>query len=98
MSPRLLLSIALLALAVRLPYVLLYPQVGSGCEDCGFYDEVAWKVASGNGLGGGFAPETFAGPVGHAVPEVGMGPVYPFVVAAVYRAAGRSALAVSVVQ
>jgi 4-amino-4-deoxy-L-arabinose transferase-like glycosyltransferase len=98
MSPRLLLSIALLALAVRVPYVLLYPQIGSSCEDCRFYDEVARNIASGNGFVGGFASETFAGPVGHAAPEVGMGPVYPFFLAAVYRTAGRSAVAVAIVQ
>ena len=43
------------------------------------------------GFIGGFASETFAGPVGHPVPEVGMGPIYPLVIAATYRTVGRSA-------
>jgi 4-amino-4-deoxy-L-arabinose transferase-like glycosyltransferase len=90
--------IAALALAVRLAFVLLTPPVP--CEDCTFYDEVAWNVASGRGFIGGFASETFAGPspLGHAAPEAGMGPTYPFFVAAIYRAAGRTPAAVGVAQ
>ncbi len=98
MSARLLLSIALLALMLRLPYVLLYPQIGNSCQDCGFYDEVAGNVASGRGFVGGFASETFAGPLSYDAPEVGMGPVYPVFLAAVYRTLGRSATAVAIVQ
>jgi 4-amino-4-deoxy-L-arabinose transferase-like glycosyltransferase len=90
--------IAALALAVRLAFVLLSPQVL--CEDCTFYDEVAWNVASGRGFIGGFASETFAGPspLGHAAPEAGMGPTYPLFVAAIYRVAGRTLAAVGVAQ
>lgn len=98
MSARLLLSIAFLALILRLPYVLLYPQIGKSCEDCGFYDEVAGNVASGRGFVGGFASETFAGPLSYDAPEVGMGPVYPVFLAAVYRTLGRSATSVAIVQ
>jgi 4-amino-4-deoxy-L-arabinose transferase-like glycosyltransferase len=90
--------IAALALAVRLAFLLLSPP--APCEDCTFYDEVAWNVASGRGFIGGFASETFAGPspLGHAAPEAGMGPTYPFFAAAIYAAAGHSPAAVGVAQ
>ena len=98
MPARVLLTIALLALAARLPYVLFYPQVGQTCEDCRFYDEVGSNVAGGNGFVGGFASETFAGPVGRPMPEVGMGPIYPLILAAVYRTVGHSVAAVTSLQ
>ncbi|MCC7418302.1 MAG: glycosyltransferase family 39 protein [Acidobacteria bacterium] len=98
MPARRLLWVGLLAFALRAAYVLAYPQIGRTCEDCRFYHEVATNVAEGRGFLGGFASETFAGPAERLLPEVGMGPIYPLTIAAVYRTAGRSMAIVALVQ
>ena len=93
-------AIVALALVLRVAFVAAYSRPNSRCEDCKFYDEVGWNVASGRGFVGGFASETFAGPspLGANAPEAGMGPVYPLFVAAIFRIAGHSPSAVHLAQ
>jgi len=93
-------AIVALALVLRLAFLAASSRSDSRCEDCKFYDEVGWNVASGRGFVGGFASETFAGPspLGADAPEAGMGPVYPLFVAAIFRTAGHSPSAVYLAQ
>jgi 4-amino-4-deoxy-L-arabinose transferase-like glycosyltransferase len=76
----------LIALLVRLAYVLFYPQL-SVHGDAAQYDTLGWSLARGLGyrLPGG-------------EPNVYWAPGYPGVLAVVYRVAGHSYLAVRIVQ
>ncbi|HZR26882.1 MAG TPA: glycosyltransferase family 39 protein [Vicinamibacterales bacterium] len=96
---RALTAVVALAAALRLTYVLVYPQTAL-CEDCRMYDEVAQHVAAGLGFVGGFGGETYHQPVVHDPnrPEIGIGPIFPTFLASIYRVAGHRADAVRVVQ
>jgi 4-amino-4-deoxy-L-arabinose transferase-like glycosyltransferase len=96
---RTLAAIVVAAAALRLGYVLFYPQ-SAMCEDCRMYDEVAQNVAAGHGFVGGFAAETYHRPVVHHPdrPEIGVGPIFPAFLATIYRAAGHRFAAVRAVQ
>lgn len=85
----------LTALAVRLGYVLVYPQVAPVYGDDRMYDEVGWNLTRGRGFVGGFAAAVAQSP---EAPEVGIGPTYPAFLALVYRVAGHDLRAVRVVQ
>jgi len=88
-------AIAAIAFAIRVAYILVYPQVGPLCPDCGVYDRVASNLVNGKGLIDGTSSGV-AGP--SAVPEVGIGPVYSTFLAGVYWVAGHRFVAVRVAQ
>lgn len=85
-SPRSLVWPCLIALVLRVGWW----QVSAArplCEDCRLYDEVAWNVAQGRGFTGGHAAVLLTGqpsPLGADAPEVGQGPLYAGLIAAVY--------------
>ncbi|MBZ5557761.1 MAG: glycosyltransferase family 39 protein [Acidobacteriia bacterium] len=83
-------AVLALAIALRLAYVLLYPQMPM-CPDCQAYDEVGRHLAEGRGFVGGFGGDTLFWPQVHDpdAPEIGIGPVYPTFLAAIYRVFGH---------
>ncbi|MBI3402955.1 MAG: glycosyltransferase family 39 protein [Acidobacteria bacterium] len=83
-------AVLLLAAALRLGYVLFYPQMPM-CPDCQAYDEVGRHLADGRGFVGGFGGDTLFWPQVHQpdAPEIGIGPVYPAFLAAIYRVFGH---------
>lgn len=85
----------MVALGLRLFYVAWYPQIPVGLGDDRMYDQVAMNLAGGRGFTGGFAGQFDPGGQG---PEIGIGPVYPAVLAAVYLTAGHSIVAVRLLQ
>lgn len=94
-----------LAAALRFAYVLAYPQVPL-CAECAvvpdyaLYDEVGRNVADGKGFIGGFAAKTYdaAAVVNPDTPEIGIGPVYPAFLGAIYTLAGHNVDAARAVQ
>ena len=88
-------AIAAIACAIRVAYVLAYPQVGPLCPDCGVYDRVASNFVNGKGLVDGTSSGAAGAP---AVPEVGIGPVYSTFLAGVYWVAGHRFVAVRMAQ
>src|SRR5262245_36571456 len=83
------------ALALRLIYVLAYPQIDALCPDCEVYDRVGLHLAAGEGFVDDSAEAASHGAAG---PVVNVGPVYPGFLAAIYRTVGRRFAAVRVVQ
>jgi 4-amino-4-deoxy-L-arabinose transferase-like glycosyltransferase len=84
-----------LALAVRVAYVLFYPEFPLGENDAFSYDRLGWNLASGKGFVGrppGAPPESAD------VPEGGVGPIYPVFLAAIYLIFGHQLLAVRIIQ
>jgi 4-amino-4-deoxy-L-arabinose transferase-like glycosyltransferase len=92
-------AVLALATALRLGYVLLYPQMPM-CPDCRAYDEVGRHLAEGHGFVGGFGGDTLFWPQVHQpdAPEIGIGPIYPAFLAAIYRVFGHEFLWVRVAQ
>jgi 4-amino-4-deoxy-L-arabinose transferase-like glycosyltransferase len=90
--------VLMIAAALRLGYVLLYPQMPL-CPDCQAYDEVGLNLADGRGFAGGFG-DTLVWPQVHQpnAPEIGVGPVYPIFLAGIYRLAGHTFAWVRVAQ
>jgi len=88
------------AALIRLVYVGWYPQIANLCPDCEVYDRVAKNLVSGMGLVGGTAADTSFGRIPNvsSAPEVGVGPIYPVFLQAVYWAAGHRLGAVRIVQ
>lgn len=84
-----------MALALRLGFVLLYPQVPPVDGDDRMYDEVGWNLAQGLGFVGGFAAAIDGVPL---APEIGIGPIYPLFLAAVYTLFGHHPEAARIVQ
>ena len=89
-------AIVALAAAVRLAFVLAYPQYPALLGDDDMYDEVAWHLASGDGFVGGVGG--IAAPGRSPGPEIAIGPAYPAFLAAVYRVAGHNLQAARVAQ
>lgn len=92
-----------MAIVVRLAFVLLYPQVAPTIGDDRMYDQVGWNIASGKGFSGGFAGQTDrpGRPAPFDIPgspEIGIGPIYPAFLAAIYVVAGHDVTAARVVQ
>ena len=88
-------TVMIVAAAVRLAYVLAYPQIEPPCRDCGMYDRVAVNIATGRGL---VYDGEQAEALGIAGPLITFGPVYPAFLAAVYRIAGYHFAAVRIAQ
>lgn len=91
------------ALLLRLGFVLLYPQVPPVIGDDRMYDQVAWSLATGNGFSGGFAGQTErpGRPAQLDIqgsPEIGIGPVYPALLAVIYWVFGHAFWVVRVAQ
>src|SRR5213082_370711 len=88
--PRIFWVALVVAAALRFGYVSFYPQADL-CPDCEMYDEVGRNVAAGRGFVGGFAADRWDRPVRKtpAAPEIGVGPIYPAFLAAVYRVTNR---------
>lgn len=100
-TPRGIWAIVLVALAIRIAFLVGYPQIGTACEDCHLYDNVGWNLASGRGFVGGHAAETFARtptPLGPNAPELGMAPAYAGFVGLIYRLLGHDARPVFIAQ
>jgi 4-amino-4-deoxy-L-arabinose transferase-like glycosyltransferase len=89
------LSIFLVALTLRLGFVLLYPEFPLGRDDAFGYDRLGWNLASGRGFVG---PSPEASRQSPDVPEVRVGPVYPAFLALVYLTAGHRTHAVRILQ
>jgi 4-amino-4-deoxy-L-arabinose transferase-like glycosyltransferase len=89
------LAIFLVALALRLSFVLLYPEFPLGHDDAYSYDRLGWNLASGRGF---VTPRAEVPPQSPDVPEVRVGPVYPAFLALVYLTAGHRTLAVLILQ
>lgn len=87
-------KIFLIALGLRLGFVLLYPQLPLG-YDALMYDELGWNLAKGKGFVGGFTGSTIGSP---DVPEVGVGPIYPAFLALIYLTFKHHLIAVRIVQ
>lgn len=91
-------AILVMAAALRLGYVLLYPQMPM-CPDCQAYDEVGRNLVEGRGFVGGFGHTLFWPQVHQPnVPEIGVGPVYPAFLGGIYRLFGHEFAWVRVVQ
>lgn len=84
-----------LALALRLAYVLLYPQYPLGSDDAFGYDRLGWNLALGKGF---IAPYPGAPEGSLEVPEVGVGPIYPGFLALIYFIFGHQLDAVRIIQ
>jgi 4-amino-4-deoxy-L-arabinose transferase-like glycosyltransferase len=85
------LGVSLLAFAVRLPFILLFPAQGG---DSDIYTTVAQNILSGCGV-------SLSDPAsGVCLPHFGgnQGPGYPFFMAAVWRLTGHSDVAVRLIQ
>jgi len=87
-------KIFLIALGLRLGFVLFYPQFPLG-YDALMYDELGWNLAKGKGFIGGFTGSTIGSPDG---PEVGVGPIYPAFLALIYLTFKHHLIAVRIVQ
>jgi 4-amino-4-deoxy-L-arabinose transferase-like glycosyltransferase len=89
-SHRWLIAVLATGLVLRLAFVLSVrdrPLVG----DEGSYDQIAWNLASGRGYSMGNRPEP-------AIPTASRGPGYILPLAASYRVAGHSKLAILIAQ
>lgn len=87
--------LVVVALCLRLAYVLAYPQYPALVGDDDMYDDVAWNLASGVGFSGGVGGLSISGP---PRPEIAIGPVYPAFLAAAYVVGGHSLTAARVAQ
>jgi len=78
------------ALVLRIGFVLLYPQYPFGLADDRGYDELGWSLASGTG----FSLPSDSG----RYPAVGVGPLYPFLLGLLYLVFGHDLTAVRLLQ
>jgi hypothetical protein len=86
-------KIFLIALGLRLGFVLFYPQMPPHL-DALWYDQVGWYLATGNV----WAREVFDPPFDFGVgPEVMKGPVYPAFLALIYLTFGHDLIAVRII-
>jgi len=84
-----------IALALRLGYVLFYPQLPLGSHDAFAYDHFAWNLASGKGFVG---PLLHTPPGSPDFPQASIGPIYPGFLALIYLVFGHSLVPVRVAQ
>ncbi|MBI3402958.1 MAG: glycosyltransferase family 39 protein [Acidobacteria bacterium] len=98
-TPRAVWIATIVACAIRLVFVLGYPQFGA-CPDCQVYDRLATNLLAGKGLVGGTSDDPMFADIrdGASAPEVGFGPVYPAFLAAIYATVGHHITAVRIAQ
>jgi len=101
--PRSILLLFVVAVGLRIGFVLFYPQYPFGRGDDRGYDEVGWNLATGRGFSAEFTGETPRVPSRSPMdvpgsPEVRRGPVYPAFLALIYLTFGHDLAAVRVIQ